>query len=95
MDTLRIDIEGGEFYALTSFITSHAHGDLPASQLQLEIHALHGRELFEYFIGWWESLQGGRAATLLEGAGFGVHRHARCRTGAYRGVTFNLPCCVN
>jgi len=57
IDILKIDIEGGEFDALTSFITSHTEGNLPVGQLQLEIHALHGHERFDYFINWWESLE--------------------------------------
>jgi len=57
IDILKIDIEGGEFDALTSFIAAHAHGDLPVGQLQLEIHALHGHERFDFFINWWESLE--------------------------------------
>ena len=57
IDVLKIDIEGGEFDALTSFITSHTRGNLPVGQLQLEIHALHGHERFDYFINWWESLE--------------------------------------
>jgi hypothetical protein len=57
IDILKIDIEGGEFDALTSFITSHTQGNLPVGQLQLEIHALHGHERFDYFINWWESLE--------------------------------------
>jgi hypothetical protein len=57
IDILKIDIEGGEFDALTPFITSHAQGDLPVGQLQLEIHAWNGRERFDYFVNWWESLE--------------------------------------
>ena len=57
IDILKIDIEGGEFDALTPFIAAHAQGDLLVGQLQLGIHAWNGRELFEYFVNWWESLE--------------------------------------
>jgi Methyltransferase FkbM domain len=57
IDILKIDIEGGEFDALTPFITAHAEGVLPVGQLQLEIHASGGHERFEYFNSWWESLE--------------------------------------
>jgi hypothetical protein len=57
IDILKIDIEGGEFDALKSFITSHEDEDLPIGQLQLEIHAWNGRERFDYFVRWWESLE--------------------------------------
>ena len=39
IDILKIDIEGGEFDSLASFLNSHADEELPISQLQLEIHA--------------------------------------------------------
>ncbi|KAI9437664.1 hypothetical protein H4582DRAFT_292822 [Lactarius indigo] len=54
IDILKIDIEGGEFDALTTFLSARA-GDgkvLPVGQLQLEIHAREGRENFEYFAHW-------------------------------------------
>ncbi|KAH9069705.1 methyltransferase domain-containing protein [Lactarius deliciosus] len=60
IDTLKIDIEGGEFDALTSFLSAHAaaEGDvLPVGQLQLEIHAREGHENFEYFARWWAALE--------------------------------------
>jgi len=57
IDILKIDIEGGEFESLTAFLTSHADGELPIGQLQLEIHAWGGRERFAYFVKWWESLE--------------------------------------
>jgi hypothetical protein len=57
IDILKIDIEGGEFDALASFIASHEDGDLPIGQLQLEVHAWNGRERFDYFVKWWESLE--------------------------------------
>ncbi|KAH9016826.1 methyltransferase domain-containing protein, partial [Lactarius pseudohatsudake] len=57
IDILKIDIEGGEFDALTAFLSAHAaaaEGDvLPVDQLQLEIHAREGHENFEYFARWW------------------------------------------
>jgi len=57
IDVLKIDIEGGEFDALTAFIDAHREGVFPVGQLQLEIHAREGREHFEYFNKWWESLE--------------------------------------
>ncbi|KAH8988071.1 hypothetical protein EDB92DRAFT_1070502 [Lactarius akahatsu] len=56
IDILKIDIEGGEFDALTAFLNVHAaaKGDvLPVGQLQLEIRAREGHENFEYFARWW------------------------------------------
>src|SRR5712691_1489744 len=47
IDILKIDIEGGEFDALTAFVNSHAQGDLPIGQLQIEIHAREGHERFD------------------------------------------------
>jgi hypothetical protein len=58
IDILKIDIEGGEFDALTSFVTAYAEGVIPVGQLQLEIHAREGRERFDYFVKWWASLEG-------------------------------------
>jgi len=58
IDVLKIDIEGGEYEALTSFIEAHAErGQLPVGQLQLEIHARDGRERFDYFNQWWAGLE--------------------------------------
>ncbi len=57
IDVLKIDIEGGEFDALTPFIATYAEGVLPVGQLQLEIHANDGRERFDYFIRWWTTLE--------------------------------------
>jgi hypothetical protein len=57
IDILKIDIEGGEFDALTSFVATHAQGLLPVGQLQLEVHAREGHERFDYFVKWWASLE--------------------------------------
>ena len=57
IDVLKVDIEGGEFDALTSFIAAHAEGVLPVGQLQLEIHAREGHGRFDYFNKWWASLE--------------------------------------
>ena len=57
IDILKIDVEASEFDALTSFVNAHTHGDLPFGQLQLEIHAENDRANFEWFRGWWESLE--------------------------------------
>ncbi|KAH9169072.1 hypothetical protein EDB89DRAFT_2073377 [Lactarius sanguifluus] len=68
IDILKIDIEGGEFDALTVFLSAHAaaEGDvLPVGQLQLEIHAREGHENFEYFARWRRRASGrsGRSRT--------------------------------
>ena len=60
IDFLKFDIEGGEFDALKAFLDQHARDDglgLPIGQLQIEIHAREGRERFDYFARWWESLE--------------------------------------
>ena len=57
IDILKIDTEGAEFDALTTFVNEHVHGHLPIGQLQLEIHAQGDRARFEYFLKWWESLE--------------------------------------
>lgn len=58
IDILKIDVEGSEFDALTSFLSTHANKDaFPVGQLQLEIHATEGHENFAYFSHWWERLE--------------------------------------
>jgi hypothetical protein len=57
IDILKIDTEGAEFDALTSFVNAHVHGHLPIGQLQLEIHAQGERARFDGFLKWWESLE--------------------------------------
>lgn len=58
IDILKIDIEGGEFDALATFLSARAEGDvLPIGQLQLEIHAREGHENFVYFSRWWTKLE--------------------------------------
>jgi hypothetical protein len=57
IDILKIDTEGAEFDALTSFVNAHVHGHLPIGQLQLEIHAQGDRARFDGFLKWWESLE--------------------------------------
>jgi len=57
IDILKIDTEGAEFDALTTFVNDHAHSTLPIGQLQLEIHAQGDRGRSEYFFKWWESLE--------------------------------------
>jgi hypothetical protein len=57
VDIMKIDVEGAEFDALTTFVDSHPNGDLPVGQLQLEIHADRNRADFDWFRGWWESLE--------------------------------------
>ena len=58
IDILKIDIEGGEFDALATFLAAHAEDEVfPVGQLQLEIHARDGHENFEYFARWWATLE--------------------------------------
>ena len=57
IDILKIDIEGSEFDLLVSFLNSHTDGELPISQLQLEIHVWGGRKRFDYFVKWWEAFK--------------------------------------
>jgi hypothetical protein len=57
IDVLKIDIEGGEFDALTAFVAAHSEGVFPVGQLQLEVHAREGHERFDYFVKWWASLE--------------------------------------
>ncbi|KAH9988440.1 methyltransferase domain-containing protein [Russula compacta] len=64
IDVLKIDIEGGEFEALTSFLAAYTnanldgdHPSLPVGQLQLEVHAREGHERFDFFSKWWASLE--------------------------------------
>jgi hypothetical protein len=58
IDILKIDIEGGEFDALATFLAAHAEDAVfPVGQLQLEIHARDGHENFEYFARWWATLE--------------------------------------
>ena len=53
IDILKIDIEGGEFDALATFLAAHAEDEVfPVGQLQLEIHAPDCHENFEYFARW-------------------------------------------
>ena len=57
IDILKIDIEGSEFDSLVSSLNTHADGEPPIDQLQLETHAWGGRERFDYFVKWWEALE--------------------------------------
>ncbi|KAI0088057.1 methyltransferase domain-containing protein [Irpex rosettiformis] len=64
IDLLKIDIEGGEFSVLESFLRPYAQPDsppLPVGQLEIEIHAWGAYTNFDVFNPWWE---------LLEKAGF-------------------------
>jgi len=57
IDILKVDVEGAEFDTLTSFVNTHAHGDLPIGQLQLEIHAVGAWQDFGFFLNWWQALE--------------------------------------
>ena len=58
IDILKIDIEGDEFDALTTFLAAIPEGEvLPVGQLQIEIHAVKGHEDFKYFSRWWAALE--------------------------------------
>jgi len=64
IDVLKIDIEGGEFVALESFLRPYSVPGgpiMPVGQLEIEIHAWSGASDFAKFNPWWE---------LLEKAGF-------------------------
>jgi len=80
IDILKIDIEGGEFDALTAFVNSHAQGDLPIGQLQIEIHAREGHERFDRFARWWASLEEAGLRPFLDGAEHGVRQRGAPRT---------------
>jgi len=65
IDILKIDIESGEFDALTAMIGPYLHPadphsapiPLPFGQMQIEIHGWYGHEKMENFLPWWESLE--------------------------------------
>jgi len=57
IDILKVDVETAEFDALTAFLNAYAHGELPIGQMQLEIHAVHERGNFDFFVKWWETLE--------------------------------------
>lgn len=60
IDILKIDIEGGEFAALASFLRPYTLPDgpiLPVGQLEIEIHAWGGEGDFGKFNAWWEMME--------------------------------------
>lgn len=63
IDVLKVDIEGGEFEALTSFINHFvpprgpSNAVLPIGQLELEIHLWGQYTPFPVFKAWWENLE--------------------------------------
>ena len=63
IDVLKIDIEGAEFDTLTTFLAAHKSASpfssttLPIGQLQLELHAWDDYGKFDFFHGWWTSLE--------------------------------------
>jgi len=63
IDVLKIDIEGAEFDTLTTFLAAHKPASpfssttLPIGQLQLELHAWDDYGKFDFFHGWWASLE--------------------------------------
>ena len=64
IDVLKIDVEGAEFNALTTFLTGHkplstsSSTTLPIGQMQLELHAWDEYEKFAFFHDWWAALEG-------------------------------------
>ncbi|KZV62012.1 hypothetical protein PENSPDRAFT_658464 [Peniophora sp. CONT] len=60
IDLFKIDIEGAEFDALKSLMSSlerEGADSVPFGQMQLEIHAWAPHDGFTYFMNWWESLE--------------------------------------
>jgi len=57
IDILKIDIEGGEFDALTALVEAHVNGDLPFGQLQVEIHTYGDHKDLQWFLKWWGTLE--------------------------------------
>ena len=64
VDILKMDIEGYEFESLTSLLQAFDDGEVPVSQILIEIHLDPGRKSVDDFLAWWESLEavGYRAA---------------------------------
>ena len=64
VDVLKMDIEGYEFESLTSLLQAFDDGEVPVSQILIEIHLDPGRKSVDDFLAWWESLEavGYRAA---------------------------------
>ncbi|PQE15215.1 major facilitator superfamily domain-containing 5 protein [Rutstroemia sp. NJR-2017a WRK4] len=60
MDILKIDIEGGEYMALDSFMDAwEKEGVLPIGQVMIELHLVADEVVhFERFAKWWERLEG-------------------------------------
>ncbi|EGO25988.1 hypothetical protein SERLADRAFT_388764 [Serpula lacrymans var. lacrymans S7.9] len=59
IDILKVDIEGGEFESLDTFIDSFDGEPLPFGQLQLEVHAFRSETVTDFakFLKWWEKLE--------------------------------------
>ncbi|KAI0032697.1 methyltransferase domain-containing protein [Vararia minispora EC-137] len=58
VDILKIDVEGSEFDALSSFLETLPAGvPLPFGQLQIEIHAWDAHGDLPRFLTWWEALE--------------------------------------
>lgn len=63
IDVLKVDVEGAEFDALSSFVNHfvppHASPEttLPIGQMQLELHVWGRNVEFSWFKQWWESLE--------------------------------------
>lgn len=60
IDVLKVDVEGGEFKALASFLLPYVQPGgltLPIGQLQIEIHAWSDQGNFAKFNAWWQMLE--------------------------------------
>lgn len=69
IDILKIDIEGGEYEALDSFMDAFVKEEkLPVGQVMIELHLIDDKNVdFERFSKWWERLEGfGMRPTWLE-----------------------------
>lgn len=61
IDILKIDIEGGEYTALDSFMDAveRTGGKMPVGQVMIELHLVDDMHVnFERFTKWWERLEG-------------------------------------
>jgi len=57
IDILKIDVEGAEFSVLPDIIKEFGDGNLPFSQLLIELHLDHNQKSLEEFGAFWESLE--------------------------------------
>jgi len=85
IDILKIDIEGGEFDSLATFLAAHAEDKVfPVGQLQLEIHARDGHENFGVLRPLVGSSGGCGPPPVLDRAELGVHQPCARRAARAR-----------